>query len=423
MNPTRSTNLRRDEESKSVQNKGYNAGSFLHSRTEEEKQRRREQWKIQQELERRHEKLKQQKIIEYEKKRAEALKYAKEKSSHRSRSRSSSTSPSHSWHRERSTSSISKSGTMFEKLDGSTSGTVPLFKGPEGPLVKITTTELRRIKVDIRRNIPEKGPITELKRDILDPEDVIVKRRDDEGSKPIFDRAEIKQSKSNVNEVEEQRTVVAIDRNQSASSKSHTSRRRSSSLSPLRNRSYSPAHLSFDQSRPRRDSKYRESARIDYRDYHKIDGGNGIEKHRDYKEKYVERDASKRNINRSRSRERDSHSRQCMEEKPYRDRYYDRSSERSHERRERERDRNRNKRESRSRERRDLTPHYIEPVHVPIYYSNFPRPIVVSPMVPVRGQIPPMGRGRHLMAPVRPFSPRFVPPDMYRFGPPPNPSK
>jgi len=53
-----------------------------------------------------------------------------------------------------------------------------------------------------------------------------------------------------------------------------------------------------------------------------------------------------------------------------------------------------------------------------------PRPIVVSPMVPLRGQIPTMGRGRHLMAPIRPFPPRFVPPDMYRLGHPPlNPSK
>jgi len=45
-------------------------------------------------------------------------------------------------------------------------------------------------------------------------------------------------------------------------------------------------------------------------------------------------------------------------------------------------------------------------------------------MVPIRGQIPPMGRGRYpgLMAPIRPFPPR-CPPDMYRLGHPPNPSK
>jgi hypothetical protein len=57
-----------------------------------------------------------------------------------------------------------------------------LFKGPEG--TQINTTELRRIKVDIRRNIPVRGPITELERDILDPEEVIVKRR--EGKISLF---------------------------------------------------------------------------------------------------------------------------------------------------------------------------------------------------------------------------------------------
>ncbi|KYN33074.1 hypothetical protein ALC56_12708, partial [Trachymyrmex septentrionalis] len=62
------------------------------------------------------------------------------------------------------------------RLDGSTSGTVPLFRGPQN--AQIDTSELRRIKVDIHRNIPVKGPVTELERDILNPEDVIVKRRE-----------------------------------------------------------------------------------------------------------------------------------------------------------------------------------------------------------------------------------------------------
>ncbi|EFN76632.1 hypothetical protein EAI_07167 [Harpegnathos saltator] len=62
------------------------------------------------------------------------------------------------------------------RLDRSASGAVPLFKGPEG--TQISTAELRRIKVDIRRNIPAKGQVTELQRDILNPEDVILKRRE-----------------------------------------------------------------------------------------------------------------------------------------------------------------------------------------------------------------------------------------------------
>jgi len=51
-----------------------------------------------------------------------------------------------------------------------------LFRGPEN--AQINTMELRRIKVDIHRNIPVKGSITELQRDIVNPEDVILKRRE-----------------------------------------------------------------------------------------------------------------------------------------------------------------------------------------------------------------------------------------------------
>lgn len=47
--------------------------------------------------------------------------------------------------------------------------------------------ELRRIKVDIHRNIPVKGLVTtELQREILNPEDVIVKRR--EGKMLLFSK-------------------------------------------------------------------------------------------------------------------------------------------------------------------------------------------------------------------------------------------
>lgn len=51
-----------------------------------------------------------------------------------------------------------------------------MFRGPQN--AQINSMELRRIKVDIHRNIPVKGPVTELERDILNPEDVIVKRRE-----------------------------------------------------------------------------------------------------------------------------------------------------------------------------------------------------------------------------------------------------
>ncbi|KAM0733138.1 hypothetical protein ACS0PU_012687 [Formica fusca] len=91
-----------------------------------------------------------------------------------------------------------------------------------------------------------------------------------------------------------------------------------------------------------------------------------------------------------------------MEKRSYRDRYLDKSNERSRERRNRDRDRDRD------REEMDVAPYYIElPIHVPIYYDFSPRSIVVSLTIPFRGQVPLMGRGRHsaLMALVSPFSP------------------
>lgn len=57
-----------------------------------------------------------------------------------------------------------------------------MFRGPQN--AQINSMELHRIKVDIHRNIPVKGPVAELQRDILNPEDVIVKRR--EGKMLLF---------------------------------------------------------------------------------------------------------------------------------------------------------------------------------------------------------------------------------------------
>lgn len=52
-----------------------------------------------------------------------------------------------------------------------------LFRGPEG--TQVSATELRKIKVDIHRVLPGKPTTTtdELKRDIINPEDVMLKRR------------------------------------------------------------------------------------------------------------------------------------------------------------------------------------------------------------------------------------------------------
>lgn len=43
---------------------------------------------------------------------------------------------------------------------------------------------------------------------------------------------------------------------------------------------------------------------------------------------------------------------------------------------------------------------------------------MVRPWVPMRGQVP----GSRHIGPLTPFPPRFIPPDMYRLRPPPNPS-
>ncbi|XP_024879340.1 uncharacterized protein LOC112459468 [Temnothorax curvispinosus] len=176
MNSIRSTTFRGNEESRSIRNEDHNSYSVLRSKTEDEKWRRRREWQRQQERERPYKILKQQKILEYERKRAQALKYAEGKFSRHSRSKSGSESPSHLRYRGRPTSTASKSDSLHEKLDEPTSGTVPLFRGPQN--AQINTMELRRIKVDIHRNIPIQGPVPELKRDILNPEDVIVKRRE-----------------------------------------------------------------------------------------------------------------------------------------------------------------------------------------------------------------------------------------------------
>ncbi|XP_011705096.1 PREDICTED: uncharacterized protein LOC105460350, partial [Wasmannia auropunctata] len=124
-----------------------------------------------------------------------------------------------------------------------------------------------------------------------------------EGCKPIFDREELKKTISKINEVEERRTVVAIDKEQSAPSiKSRTLKRRSLSLSPVRNRVYNSGYPPSYQSSHRMDLKHRDKTE-------KCDGRSSLDERREYKEKYIERDANKHDINRSHSREpRNSHS-------------------------------------------------------------------------------------------------------------------
>ncbi|XP_076233052.1 uncharacterized protein LOC143178349 isoform X2 [Calliopsis andreniformis] len=392
-----SSHLHRDEKHKSSRSED----GALRSRTEEERQRRRREWLIQQEQERRHEKLKKKMILEYEIRRAreKGLPVPKRRYSH---SRSKSESPP-SRHRRDPTPCSSKTSILSEKLEPS-SGKMLLFKGPEG--TQISVTELRKIKVDIHRNIPGKSAINELQRDIVNPEDVVVKRRAGEGSKPIFEREEIQRAVSKVEEVEEHRTVISVN-NGNLENKSKTCKRRSISLSPTRTQSRSPRRTS---SRHSRHEDHKHDGRETYRSSR--DRGRSRDRSRERKDSHKEKDkrriqsynVEEDNFRERRSRRDNSRSRERDQRKWDRGSHHrDERSYREH--RGRSRERSRDRRTDRSRERRIPPTHYIEPVPVPIYYGV------------------PLGSSRHpfMMTPMRPFPPRFGPPDIYRLRPPPNP--
>ncbi|XP_076282154.1 uncharacterized protein LOC143209836 [Lasioglossum baleicum] len=346
-----------------------------------EKMLRRQEWKREQERQRQHERLKQKKIYEYEMQRAREKGLQPPKPRNRSKSpRSQPTRPS---------SSSTNTPILSERLE-SGDGTVPLFKGPEG--TKISTAELRRIKVDIHRNIPGKSTDTDLQRDIINPEDVVVKRRAGEGSKPIFEREEIKGVVTKTDEVEEHRTVVTVN-NDTSEGKSKTFKKRSMSLSPIRNRRHSPRRTLS------RHSRHEDSKHEDRRSY------------RDDRERYRSRNGSREYKNSHRDKERrctESHI--GVEDRDRRSRDHSRSRDRE----ERKWDRDFRHRDERShrdgdREQRVPPPHYMGQIPVPIYYSFPPRPIMMAPFMP-HGRHPPM------MGPIRPFPPRFSPSNP-RFGP------
>ncbi|XP_061928989.1 female-specific protein transformer-like isoform X3 [Apis cerana] len=298
-----------------------------------------------------------------------------------------------------STANTSTALTLFEKLESS-DGT-SLFRGPEG--TQVSATELRKIKVDIHRVLPGKPTTTtdELKRDIINPEDVMLKRRTGEGSKPIFEREEIKNVLTKTNEITEHRTVLAVNIEKSElyliilENETKTCKKYAISSNSLRSRSRSFQRTSSCHSRERSCSRDRS------REYKKKD--RRYDQLHNVEEKHLRERTSRRRYSRSREREQKSY----KNEREYRE-YRETSRERSRDRRERER----------SRKHRIIPSHYIEQIPVPVYYGNFPpRPIMVRPWVPMRGQVP----GSRHIGPLTPFPPRFIPPDMYRLRPPPNP--
>ncbi|KAK2581024.1 hypothetical protein KPH14_006073 [Odynerus spinipes] len=428
--------------------------SLPHSRSEEERRRRRQEWLMQQEREREHERLKRQKILEYELKRAreQGARHISGRSADHSRSKSKSRSRSlEDQHRRDTKATSSKPLVMSEKLE-TKCGATNLFKGPEG--TKISTLELRRIKVDIHRNISVEGKINELQRDIVNPEDLTIIRRrgysslrttldhegtinfvrtlnvNGEGSKPIFEREEIKGTSTEVKEVEEHRTVIALDNGGSAK-KTDTFKRRSPSSPSSRNRSRSPRPSTSRRSRSR-DSQSA-SCKFDRHSSRKSDRRRSRGKSRESEKKYKERRSSRdteslprehkdhrRDTRSSRLDHRDSRRRGNESRNEHESRTMDHSAD------SRERKRGRSRSGSRSRfryrERQVIPSHCIEQVPYPIYYG--PRPIMVGPVMPIRGQVP-IARGRlphSMMGPMRPFPPRFIPSDIYGLRPPPPPN-
>ncbi|XP_035730640.1 female-specific protein transformer-like isoform X1 [Vespa mandarinia] len=451
-----------DERRKELRKDDHN--SQPHSRLEEGRQRRRQQWLIQQELEREHERLKQKMILEYE------LKRVREQGASHSRGRLTDESNSKSRTRDRSlenvciknaTATSSKSPAIPGKSNTSC-GTTSLFKGPEG--IQISEKELHCIKVDIHRNIPVKGQISELQRDIINPEDVIIIRRSGysslqmqrwimnysyrEGSKPIFEREEIESTSKKVEEIKERRTVTAVESGDSVN-RSKSFRRRSPSSNSLRHRSQrsssyrskskdsKDSSYKFDrytsrtsdggQRRERRRERSRERSKERRNKYKGDDRSSGryrssrnrespFQEYRDHRrDSYSKQDFRHRNESR---KEEGSNSSNKSRNRPVGNRERERRS-RSRSSRSRSRSHSRS-RDNRYRERQMVPCHPFNQVPYPVYYG--PRPMMVEPIMSIRGRIP-MATGRlphPLIRQIRPFPPRIIPPNVYRLGPPPN---
>ncbi|XP_076665719.1 uncharacterized protein LOC143367615 isoform X2 [Andrena cerasifolii] len=352
-----SRNSHRDEKPKPSRNEDSDA--VLHARTEEERRRRRREWMIEHEKMDRHNRLKRKMIMEYEIRRARNMSLAFPEGRCNIPRRSRSESPPSRY--RRTSAHHTPECTVLSKKFETSSGTTPLFKGSEG--TKISSTELRKIKVDIHRNIPGRVSTNELKRDIPNKEDVVLTRRAGEGCKPIFDREDIKRAISETEEVEEHRTVVTVNL-ENSENKLKTLKRHSGSLSPTRTRNHSPRctwsrHPRFDDSKHEDEGSYRSDREKDHSREWK-DGERSYRHHRERRKNYSR---DRRQTNRSRERDR-------------------------------------------PREHRVPGEHYIRPIPVPIYYGNFqPRPLMVGPWVPIRGPLggdiqPPM------MRPLRTFPPR-----------------
>ncbi|XP_063243987.1 serine/arginine repetitive matrix protein 1-like isoform X2 [Bacillus rossius redtenbacheri] len=154
-------------------------------------------------------------------------------------------------------------------------GDRPVLRGTEGKDLNID--EPKKVSVDVRRSLPGKSS-TKIERNLINPEKLVIVRRPGEGSRPIFEREEIVQARSDRRKyspsyerrpsVEEHHRVVAIV------GRSGSGHRYASPPPPPR---YAESHRSRETYRPR--SREREHSSREY--VHEYDRGYEREKVRD----------------------------------------------------------------------------------------------------------------------------------------------
>ncbi|XP_043487986.1 female-specific protein transformer-like isoform X2 [Polistes fuscatus] len=405
--------------------------------SDDDKQRRREKWMIRQKLEKEHEKLKRKKILEYESKRAHELNasISRGRSANESDSKTRDRSLEKKSLEKKTKATSSKSSVMAEKLDTSGSGgSTTIFQGPEG--IKISEKELHCIKVNVHRNLSVETPSSELNRDIIKPEEVVIIRRSGEGSKPIFEREKLQSSSKKHKEIEERRTVMAIESGDTGN-KSESFRRHSPPSNLLRHRSQCSSSSRRSKSKESNDSSYKSDRNISK----KSDRRQSRERYRERDRRDSEHDRPSSSSNRYRSsqnressyREYRSYRRNSSPKQDFSHRSESRRGDKEEEssssskfrnyssnRERRSRSRSRS-RDSRYRERQMVPSYCVDQMPYPVYYG--PQPMMMGPMMPIRGQVPmPRGGGLppSLIGPIRPFPSRFMPPSVFGLRPPSN---
>ncbi|XP_015593828.1 female-specific protein transformer isoform X2 [Cephus cinctus] len=408
--------------------------SRVSGKIEAEREDRRRRWLKQREEEMMHELYKEKMILRYEIQRAREKERAdSERDTSVSQAGSSRNIQNY---KSQSLHSLTKSDKPQTPPKTTIMSEKSLFQGPEGTC--ISALQLKCIKVNIQRSLPStEVTIKQLQRDIVNPEDIILKRREGEGSKPIFERDELKQAESNTSDVEERRRVIAVFTEHVERSRSP--KRPRVSLSSSRTFSRSPQRMSFEHNFRRGEGKHH-CDETGHRNCQKE--SKSAEEYKEKNLKAAESPLRKTKYERSHSKEgeerldkRERERRQSTDVYHYRSSRDGTTSYRSHQRRSREfsserRERMTERERDEAMKRRFLPgQHYFEQVAVPFCYGSYHPPYHPNfhpnyAMMPPRGQIPllrgrfPPGarNGRALPCP-----PRFITQNAYRMEPIANP--